>query len=273
VPRLFPSLGSAGRRFASLPRVLRGEFPCFHGTIKALRLPAARPAALRCLRLAVPRRPLVFFAPRRTSAPPGPGVGIPVSPAGTALRRRQDLPRSRGTPMVRLPCSVDAGRTAGTRPVKCRSVAPGMCKAEAPTKGLSTLHSRAFGLAVYASPGGLPRLDARLASSRWSGATGRASHPQGSNERFQSAYISSSFPELCVAQSHRPKHPSRPEGDPFQGKGYHSASGAAAGWLPVLPRWEDADAFWASQAGIDGSRMNSSIFHLNSAAWSKSIST
>src|SRR5258708_16290069 len=43
----------------------------------------------------------------------------------------------------------------------------------------------AFGLAVYASPRGLPRFDARLASSRWSDATGRAFHPQGSNERFQ----------------------------------------------------------------------------------------
>src|SRR5215467_3020700 len=50
----FPSVDSAGRRFASLHRVLRGEFPCFDGTIKALRLPAARPTALRCLRLAVP---------------------------------------------------------------------------------------------------------------------------------------------------------------------------------------------------------------------------
>ena len=52
---MFPSIESAGRRFAFLHRVLRGEFPCFHGTIKALRLPAAHPAALRCLRLAVPR--------------------------------------------------------------------------------------------------------------------------------------------------------------------------------------------------------------------------
>jgi hypothetical protein len=82
VLHLFPSLGSAGRRFASLPRVLRGEFPCFNGSTKALRLPAARPAALRCLRLAVPQRPLVRFAPRRTSAPSRPGVGNPVSPAG-----------------------------------------------------------------------------------------------------------------------------------------------------------------------------------------------
>ena len=117
VLHMFPSISSAGRRFASLHRVLRGEFPCFHGNIKALRLPAARPAALRCLRLAVPQRPLVLFAPRRTSAPPKPGVGDPVSPAGTLLRKRQDLPSSWRTPIVRLHMfHTDAGRTADTRP-------------------------------------------------------------------------------------------------------------------------------------------------------------
>jgi hypothetical protein len=72
------------------------------------------------------QRSLVRFAPQRTSAPPGPGVGNPVAPAGMSRRGRQDLPSSWGTPNVRLPCSVDAGRTAGTRPVRCRSVAPGM---------------------------------------------------------------------------------------------------------------------------------------------------
>ena len=99
---MFPSIESASRRFAFLHRVLRGEFPCFNGTIKALRLPAARPAALRCLRLAVPQRSLVVFAPRRTSAPPRPGVGHPVAPAGMLPRKRQDLASSWGTPIVRL---------------------------------------------------------------------------------------------------------------------------------------------------------------------------
>ena len=95
-----------------------------------------------------------------------------------------------------MPCSVDAGRTAVTRPVQCRSVAPGFGSARAPTLGLSTLNSMAFELAVYASRCGLPRSRARLASGRWSGATGRAFHPQGSDERFLSAsYISSPFPK------------------------------------------------------------------------------
>jgi hypothetical protein len=50
----------------------------------------------------------------------------------------------------------------------------------------------------YASQCGLPTPHARLASSRWSGFTGRAFDPQGSNERFQGAYsISSPFPKLA----------------------------------------------------------------------------
>ena len=49
--------------------------------------------------------PLVLFAPRRTSAPPRPGVGHPVSPAGNSPRRRQDLPSSWETSMFRLQCS------------------------------------------------------------------------------------------------------------------------------------------------------------------------
>ena len=87
---------------------------------------------------------------------------------------------------------TDAGRTAHTRPLRCSSMAPGPPGAKAPTKGLSTPNSTAFGLAVYASPGSLPHHDARLASGCWSGSTGWAFHPQDSDERFQDcvSYIS-----------------------------------------------------------------------------------
>ena len=40
-----------------------------------------------------------------------------------------------------------------------------------------------------ASQDGLPRHHARLASGRWSGATGQAFHPQGSDERFQICFL------------------------------------------------------------------------------------
>ena len=79
----------------------------------------------------------------------------------------------------------DSGRTDCVRPLRHSSVAPGMQKAKAPTKGLSELNSMAFGLAVYASWSELPQYHAKLASSCWSGSTERDSHPQGSDERFQ----------------------------------------------------------------------------------------
>ncbi len=54
-----------------------------------------------------------------------------------------------GEPNIRLHMiQSDSGRTAGTRPSRCRSMAPGMKTAEAPTKGLSKLNSMAFGLAA-----------------------------------------------------------------------------------------------------------------------------
>jgi hypothetical protein len=55
----------------------------------------------------------------------------------------------------------------------------------------------AFGLAVYASQGGLPHHHARLASGRWSGATGRAFTRRLPTKGFKAAsYIFSSFPKL-----------------------------------------------------------------------------
>ena len=63
----------------------------------------------------------------------------------------------------------------------------------------------AFGLAVYASPDGLPAYDARLASGRWSSSTGRAFHPQDSYERFQICFLHFiPLSQACLAQSHRP---------------------------------------------------------------------
>ena len=138
---------------------------------------------------------LARFAPQRTSVPPRPGVDDPVSPAGMLPRERQDLPSSWGTPIVRLHMfQSDSGRTARTRPLRCSSVALGFSNAKAPTIGLSKLNSMAFGLVVYASQDGLPRHHARLTSGRWSGATGRAFHPQGSYERFQSCLLTSHPP-------------------------------------------------------------------------------
>jgi hypothetical protein len=177
---MFPSIESADRRFAFLHWVLRGEFPSFNSSIKALRLPDVHLAALRFLRLAIPQRSLVVFAPRRTSAPPKPGVGDPVSPAGISLRRRKGSPkflRNLNCPFANVP--IRRRQDCLHQTIKCSSVALGHRMAKAPTKGLSTLNSIAFGLAVYASQDGLLQHHARLASSCWSGST-RAGFPPAS---------------------------------------------------------------------------------------------
>jgi len=204
---MFPSIGSAGRRFAFLHRVLRGEFPCFIGSFKALRLPAAHPTALRCLRLVVPRwHSLSSLLDGR------------VRRRGLELVTRYLRPgiseETTGSPkfLGNLHCPfahvlADAGRTAHTRPLRCSSATPGPPGTKAPTLGLSTPNSMAFGLAVYASQGGLLRPHARLASGYWSGSTAWAFHPQDSNERFQDCFLTSlsSSPKLCLAQWGRPR--------------------------------------------------------------------
>jgi hypothetical protein len=133
---------------------------------------------------------------------------------GILLRRRQDLASSWGISIVHSSMFSRRRQDGCTRPLRCSRVAPGMRKAKAPTKGLSTLNSMAFGLAVYASQCGLPTPHARLASGRWSGATGRAFHPQDSAERFPSCFLTSHppFPSF-LSQSHR----SRPAMAPGQG--------------------------------------------------------
>lgn len=151
------------------------------------------------------QRSLVLFAPRRTSAPPRPGVGDPVSPAGNSLRNRQDLPSSWGIPIVRLHMFSRRRQDCWHQTIKCRSVALASGIAKAPTKGLSTLNSMAFGLAVYASPDELPTFDVRLASGRWSVSTRRAFHPQDSCERFQICFLHFTLlSQACLAQSTRP---------------------------------------------------------------------
>ena len=149
--------------------------------------PCCRPAALRFLRLAVPRlhslRSLLGGRVRRQDLE----LVTRYLPAGSPPRSEQGSPKFLGNLSYRFAMfQSDSGRTVCVRPLRRHSVAPGMQKAEAPTKGLSELNSMAFGFAVYASWSELPQYHAKLASGCCSGSTGRDFHPQGSAERFQS---------------------------------------------------------------------------------------
>src|SRR5262249_41933943 len=115
-----------------------------------------------------------------------------------SLRKRQDLPSSWGTPIVRLHLfHTDAGRTADTRPLQCRDMALGHRTAKAPAKGLSTLNSMAFGLAVYASWCGLPRPTQNSLPVAGQALAAGLSTPKVPMKGFRSAsYISSSLPKF-----------------------------------------------------------------------------
>ena len=137
---VFPDPGSNIRHplsvLPSLHRVLRDQFPGFNSSMKVLRLPAAHLAALRFLRLAIPRMHSLCSLLSGRVRRQGLEFGNPVSPAGMLPRKQQDLPSSWRISIVRLHMfQTDAGRTAHIRPLRCSSVAPGRSKAKAPTTG------------------------------------------------------------------------------------------------------------------------------------------
>ena len=116
-------------------------------------------------------------------------------PTGISLRKRQDPPSSWRTPIVHLHIfHTDAGRIPDTRPLRCRDMALGHRTAKAPAKGLSTRSNTAFRTRCLRFAIRVTPPHAKLASGRWSGVTGQASHPLGSNERFQIRFLHIFFP-------------------------------------------------------------------------------
>ena len=79
----------------------------FRGTIKALRPPAVPPAALRCLRLAVPRERTALFVPPDAAARQTSGLGLVTRYPRPGLLpwKRQDLSSFWGAPISVCTCS------------------------------------------------------------------------------------------------------------------------------------------------------------------------
>ena len=149
-------------RHVSLDRICRltlrfppqgppGRVPLLHQYYQSATTPCCHPAALRFLRLAVPRlHSLLSLLGGRVRRQ---GLELVTRYLRPGIRRGANrvLPSSWRISIVRLHMfQSDAGRTACTRPLQCSSVALEGPSAKAPTTGLSTLNSMAFGLAVYA---------------------------------------------------------------------------------------------------------------------------
>ena len=95
------------RRLASLHWLQLGAVRQLHQYYQDAMTPCCHPAALRSLRLAVPRVALVGFAPRRTSAPPRPGVRYPVAPVRKFAEERTGFSQVPGEPPLSV-CNVPA---------------------------------------------------------------------------------------------------------------------------------------------------------------------
>ena len=134
------------RRLASLHWLQRGEVRQLQRYYQDAMTPCRHPVALRFLRLTVPRmHSLISLHGGRVRRQ---GLELVVRYLQPEVRRgaKQGSPKflgNLGCPFAMF--QSDSGGTACIRPMQRSSVAPGMQKAKAPTKGLSELNSMAFG--------------------------------------------------------------------------------------------------------------------------------
>jgi len=157
----------------SLHRVPRVLVPLYPWYCKALRLPAAPPASLRCLRSAVPPRALGFAptAARRYGCGPGVGHRSPLTGFIDGGDRTSQVP---GEPHYERALLFDPGGTSALGHYRASMLPSAFLTASAPARTvISGLNPTAHSLAVYASQGGSPHHHARLASG-WLTSLGRA---------------------------------------------------------------------------------------------------
>ena len=197
------------RRLASLHWLQLGEVRQLHRYYQDAMTPCCRPAALRFLRLAVPRFHSLRFAPSPDECTDRDlELLTRYLRSGNSPRSEQGSPKFLGT--LGYPFAMfqsDSGRTACVRPLTTQKRGP-----------------------WYAKSRGLPRLDLRssiawlsdslftLRSADYSNTTQNSlpvagqALPDGISTRkvplkgFRVAgYTSSSFPKLCLAQLHQPR--------------------------------------------------------------------
>lgn len=124
----------------------------------------------------------VPFVPQSRTAATRPGVVHPVLRRKSTWKRR-NLPRSWRTPLVPLPCSSTSAHPTALA-LANRRHGPRFFDNEGDARQ-SSFRGSITRLQDWLSTLRRAAHDARLASSRWLGVTGRAFHPQGSNKGFE----------------------------------------------------------------------------------------
>ena len=157
----------------SLHRVPVGPVPLLPRYYDALRLPTVHSAALRFLRLAVPRGRL-RFAPAGHKRQPPAGQAIFMARLRPYLHvETAGPPTFLGNPLCLCP-ALRPRRDQRTRPFGTSARPPLIPRRRPPRLELSRLNHTASALAVYASQDGSPHHHARLASGCRPSSTGRA---------------------------------------------------------------------------------------------------
>ena len=186
---MFPPNGSVTRRPLPSPGSSRVEFPGFLGTMRRSDSLPPVPPRFVSLRLAIPSRVACVRSRSGPTPTGGQGFVVRLSPAPDVVEMEtQGVPSSWGTLMCLCPVlrprqdryhQAIAVRRRGPRVMQRRRL---------PRVMLSRLNSTASALAVYASPGGSPAQDARLASGCWPGSTGRDWLPAGFQRKVSKVY-------------------------------------------------------------------------------------
>jgi hypothetical protein len=154
-PPCFPPKRSLETAPPSLSRV-HSPVPPRHRYYEALRPPAVRLAALRCLRLAIPRFAPEFAPSDRDARSWAPGSWYSGSRAGS-FRGGGRVSQVPGQPFCPYALFLDPGRTEDVRPLRRLDMAPACVNNEGSRdEKVSGLDHTALGLAVYASQWRLP---------------------------------------------------------------------------------------------------------------------
>jgi len=203
---MFPPNDSVTRRPLPSTGSGRNPFPCFVGTMeRSDTLPPLSPRFLvslgdtcpcACVRCSLParRRPAArSFAVRQLHA----------SCCRAGNGRASQVP---GGPWCAYALFSDPGRTRHTRLLRCAGTAPASAYNEGShVSVISGLNGTAWALAVFASPCGLPRHDARRASGCWPSSTGQDWLPARSQRKVSELFLTSlpPFPSF-LAQTMSP---------------------------------------------------------------------
>src|ERR1700677_4477856 len=147
-------------------------FPCFNGTMRCSdSLPPVSPCFV--YRLAIPTDASVFVSPIRSGADLRAWSFTLATPQSHFTTGNDRSPRFLENPFVPTPCSPTPAGPGAAGQYAASTWPPFTERRRLPQEVISGLNHTALTLAVYASSGGLPAQDARLASGCWPSSAGR----------------------------------------------------------------------------------------------------